>query len=62
MSEGVCRDITIFNLESRTPIAAKRSRSEREAADAFVSRRMKVPVRFAQTPTPGNTTGPVASG
>jgi hypothetical protein len=36
MSVGVCRDITIFDLESRTSIAAERSRSEREAADAFV--------------------------
>ena len=38
MSEGVCRDITIFDIESRTSIAAERSRSEREAAHAFVSR------------------------
>ena len=36
----MCRDITIFDLESRTSIAAKRSRSERAAADAFVRRRV----------------------
>jgi hypothetical protein len=34
MSEGVCRDITIFDRESRTSIAAERSRGERESADA----------------------------